>query len=266
VAVFLAVSIANRSAAESFRNAFGMVTGRADLEIRGILPEILLPRVLECPGVAGATPLVEAMVTLPDHPGESLRLAGIDPFTAEGLLGFPLPAASGGGDLATWLEGGTALAVTPEFLRQHGMKPGEEIRLQGPGAPRMMRITHVIGGEAAVSASASVAAVDIATAQEWTGHPGQLSAILVRLAPGERREDVAARLRRLAPGDATVDPPSRRTRRVEAMLAAFRLNLTALSLVSLLVGMFFVGNTASASVIRRRVSLGILRAVGASVG
>ena len=46
------------------------------------------------------------------------------------------------------------------------------------------------------------------------------------------------------------------------MLSAFRLNLTALSLVSLMVGMFFVGNSASTAVVRRRVSLGILRAVG----
>ena len=68
VAVFLAVTIANRSAVGSFRNAFGMVAGRADLEIRGRIPEEILPRVLATPGVAGATPLVEAAWRPPASP------------------------------------------------------------------------------------------------------------------------------------------------------------------------------------------------------
>ena len=70
-----------------------MVTGRADLEIRGRIPEEILPRVLAVPGVTAATPLVEAVLTLPGFPGEALRLEGIDPFTATGLLGFEPPAA-----------------------------------------------------------------------------------------------------------------------------------------------------------------------------
>jgi len=111
--------------------------------------------------------------------------------------------------------------------------------------------------------TANIAVTDIATAQEWVGRPGELSAILVRLSSPADRDAVAARLRELVPGDVGVEPPARRTGRVEAMIAAFRLNLMALSLVSLLVGMYFVGNAALASVVRHRVSLGILRAVGA---
>ena len=48
------------------------------------------------------------------------------------------------------------------------------------------------------------------------------------------------------------------------MLSSFQLNLSALSLISLLVGMFLIYNTITASVVRRRVETGILRAVGAS--
>jgi putative ABC transport system permease protein len=262
VAVFLAVTIANRSAVGSFRNAFGMVTGRADLEIRGRIPEEILPRVLATPGIEGATPLVEAVVTLPGFPGESLRLEGIDPFTATGLLGFDPPAGGTGtsGDLAGWLSGNDLLAVTPSFLAQHGLSEGAKLSVQGPGAPRTMRLTTIPETEGV--AAANVAATDIATAQEWVGRPGEITAILVRLAPRADRGEVSARLRAVVPGDASVEPPARRTGRVESMIAAFRLNLTALSLVSLLVGMYFVGNASLASVVRHRVSLGILRAVG----
>ena len=50
------------------------------------------------------------------------------------------------------------------------------------------------------------------------------------------------------------------------MLAAFQLNLAALSLVALLVGLFLVYNTASISVVGRREEVGILRALGVTRG
>ena len=263
VAVFLSVTIANRSAAESFRRAFQQVTGLADLEIRGTVPEEILPAVQAMPGVAAATPLVEALVTLPDHPGETLHLVGVDPFSAHGLLSLqPGFGAAGGGHLGEWLRGGEGVAVTPGFLSRHRLAVGDRLRLQGAGAPRSLRIRFVIGGSEGDAAGDRIAALDLAAAQEWVGRPGELTAILLRLTDVRKREDVVRRLREMLPADVSVEPPARRTERVEAMLSAFRLNLTALSLVSLLVGMFFVGNAAAAAVMRQQVSLGILRAAG----
>ena len=46
------------------------------------------------------------------------------------------------------------------------------------------------------------------------------------------------------------------------MTAAFSLNLTALSLLALVVGMFLVYNTVTFSVVQRRPVLGSLRALG----
>jgi len=264
VAVFLAITIANRGAFGSFHRAFEMVTGRADLEIRGKIPETVLPRVRGCEGVGGATPLVESQVTLPDFPGESLRLTGIDPFTARGLLGFePIKGTGEENSLAEWLSSTNALAVPPDFLVRHSLKQGDSVRLQGPGAPRTMKVSQVIDTGDVAASGGRVVATDISTAQEWTGRPGEISTILIRLADPAQKEQVADRLRGLLPGDVTVEPPARHTHQVDVMLSAFRLNLTALSLVSLMVGMFFVGNTSAAAVVRRRVSLGILRAVGA---
>ena len=48
------------------------------------------------------------------------------------------------------------------------------------------------------------------------------------------------------------------------MQAAFRSNLTALSAIALIAGMFLVYNTVSASVLTRRQEIGMLRAVGTS--
>jgi putative ABC transport system permease protein len=49
---------------------------------------------------------------------------------------------------------------------------------------------------------------------------------------------------------------------MQTMLSAFQLNLSAMSMVSLLVGTFLVYNTVYTSVTRRRTELGILRSLG----
>lgn len=263
VAVFLAITIANRGAVESFHNAFEQITGKADLEIRGDLPEEMFPAVQRTDGVAAATPLIEGMVTLPDYPGESMRVVGIDPFTAEGVLALKpeLDGSQGnGGGLEEWLGTERVLAVSADFLTRHHLRQGEQIRMQGPGAPISVRLAFVMHQEAATDGH--VAALDLAAAQEWLGTKGRLGAILIRLNDPSQRTAVITRLQPLVPATATIDPPSQRTKQVEIMIAAFRMNLSALSLVSLMVGVFFVANTAAAAVIRRRVSLGILRAVG----
>ena len=267
VAVFLAITIANRGAMESFHEAFAEITGRADLEIWGDLPEALFLKVSHCQGVAAATPLIEGMVTLPDYPGESLHLVGIDPFTATGVLTMDpgieaLRTGSTKGGLDEWLKG-EDLAVSPDFLRRHRLNLGETIRAMGPGAPRRIRIGFEMHDPTTSTATdGRVAAVDIAAAQEWIGTPGHLTAILLRLNDRSQQETVITRLRKLLPETVTIEPPARRTRQVDAMLSSFRMNLSALSLISLMVGMFFVGNAAAAAVIRTRVSLGILRAMG----
>jgi putative ABC transport system permease protein len=60
--------------------------------------------------------------------------------------------------------------------------------------------------------------------------------------------------------------PAARSQQVENMLAAFHVNLTALSYVALLVGLFLVYNTVSVAVLSRREEIGILRALGLTRG
>ena len=76
----------------------------------------------------------------------------------------------------------------------------------------------------------------------------------------EAEQAIAERL----PAGLTVQRPERRGVQVEKMLAAFHFNLTALSYIALLVGLFLVYNSVSVSVITRRQEIGMLRTVGAS--
>jgi putative ABC transport system permease protein len=109
-----------------------------------------------------------------------------------------------------------------------------------------------------------MAAMDIGWAQELLDRQGRLTSIQIQVADPLRMESVISALRKIAPPDASVGPPARRGSDTEVMLAAFQLNLTALSLVSMVVGVFLIYNSLSASVVRRRHEIGILRANGAT--
>jgi putative ABC transport system permease protein len=117
-------------------------------------------------------------------------------------------------------------------------------------------------GDDAPGADEHLAVMDIASVQEDFLHTGKLSRISMLLAPGADYDTVRARLQHAMPPGVTVQAPDRRNRQVERMIGAFQLNLTALSLVALLVGMFLIYNTVAASVVRRRHEIGVLRALG----
>src|SRR5436190_22886605 len=70
IAVYLAIRIANESATRSFEASVDLVAGRAHLEIRGDVDERLWPEITRQPEVAAATGIIEAIVALPDRPGD----------------------------------------------------------------------------------------------------------------------------------------------------------------------------------------------------
>lgn len=260
ITVFLAVQLANRGALASFRAAAQLTTGKAHLEIRGNLDDALLPKIAAFPGVRAATPIVEGVVTLPDTPGEYLRILGVDPFTGREIFPFELQAANDQTlDFEKWLGDPEAIAVQPGFA-----KSGSFQVLAG-GTLRNLRPTFVFKpDELFRERDLRLVAMDIGWAQELFGMAGRISSIQILLNDPAQLESVADELHKVVPSEARVTLPAARNQEMESMLGAFQLNITAMSLVSLVVGMFLICNSVGASVIRRRVEIAILRANGAT--
>ncbi|MGZ6989455.1 MAG: FtsX-like permease family protein, partial [Thermoanaerobaculia bacterium] len=109
--------------------------------------------------------------------------------------------------------------------------------------------------------------MDLAAAQEAFEKVGRLDRIDVVLPPDlseEGRARFEEEIRASLPPGTTAGRPERRTETVDRLVRAFRVNLSALGLIALLVGMYFVYNTLSISVLRRRTDIGTVRALGAS--
>ncbi len=265
IAVYLAIQIANTSANRSFAAAVDLVAGKSHLEVRGDVDETLWPILARQPGVRAVTALVEGVVTLPEHPGEYLRVLGIDLFTSEPFRTFSLSETGAAPALEPWLGQGNGIALTVDFARRIGVKVGDPVRVLANSETRTLTVVSLLDTQDSPGASQSrIAAMDIGWAQELFGKPGRVASLQILLDDPRRGRDVAAQLAPLLPPDLTAAPPRQRSFQMQTMLAAFQLNLTALSMVSLLVGVFLIYNTISASVARRRVEIGILRSIGAT--
>jgi putative ABC transport system permease protein len=132
-----------------------------------------------------------------------------------------------------------------------------------------MRVVGIIRGQSESSQRAldGLAIVDLSTAQIVFGMQGKLSHIDViadeRTAEGRA---VLARIEQVLPPGVRIEKPERRSQSVESLSDAFRLNLTALSLLALVVGMFLIYNTITFSVVQRRPIIGTLRCLGVTQG
>jgi putative ABC transport system permease protein len=259
----VSIQLLNQGALGAFAGTVRAVSGDADLSVlpwAGGLDEALVPEVLSVPGVAAAVPLWRAEVALEGRPGEGLEVVGAD-LLAAARAAWAVPAGSLAGALASpgWV------AVTPELAAELGWRVGTPVAV----SLGSRRATLVVGAlvdlrRVAPLASRRLAVMDLAQAQGLLGTRGRIHQIDVRaragVAPAALAEALAARVG----GRARVASPEQRTLEAAGLLAAFRLNLTALSLVSVLVGGFLVHASVRASLARRREELGLLRAVGAT--
>jgi putative ABC transport system permease protein len=290
VAVVVGVDLASRSAERAFQLSTDVVTGRATHQVVGGpegLPESLFPRLVLATGVA-ATPIVESYVTLPAQPGRPARLLhllGIDPFS-EGPL-RPYLSVAGAAYAADFspllLRSGTCLLASATAA-ELGLRTGDRFTVRAGGLERPLELAGVIrpaGGER--DALADLLVMDIAAAQELLGRPGRLDRIDLRLEPaagtagpdgtpgpaglpGLPDQALPARISALLPPGAQLLPAPLHGRDMLAMTRAFRVNLTALSLLALLCGAFLIYNTMTFSVVQRRPLLGTLRALGVTRG
>jgi len=262
VAVYLAIQIANRSATSAFRASVDVVAGRANLETGGVMDDALFPALQKVDGVAAATPVVEGLVTLADHPGEYLRILGIDPLTNGTFENSKIDAPdreSSKGD--AWFSDPAAVAVTSQFAEAHHLSRGDALRIKVNGREARLVLRYILRQR---DGESQFAFMDLGWAQELLQLQGKLTKVLFRVNDPANPGPVRDQIQRLLPPDVLVQAPEERSRQVEQMLAGFQLNLTALSMVSLLVGVFLIYNTVTASVVRRRSELGILRTLGAS--
>lgn len=265
VAAVLSIQILHASSVGAFEGTLRAVGGDADLFVTGAaptLPETALPAVLGDPHVARATPSLQVDVALVGEDGFFLDLVGFD-FLAAVDLPWDRPPAEAGDPL---FEPGWC-AVSPELAARFGWEVGDRFRVSSGSRTIDLRVGALVDFRRITPlAGTRLVVTDIAQAQHATGLAGRVDRIDVVLREGADPESARRSIEaRLGPGFRAVTPRERRDEAV-GLMGAFRLNLTALSLVSVVVGAFLVHSATRAALVRRRAEFGLLRALGATRG
>jgi putative ABC transport system permease protein len=275
VAMIVAIDLANGSAARAFQLGAESVTGKTTHQITGGprgLDEALYARLRTEAAYRLSAPVVESYVVADALDGQPLRLLGVDPFAEAPFRNYLGPGDQAQGPAASYLselmvQPNTVLLST-EVAARYGLAAGDTLSVRH-GANRInLTIAGLLEPADDLSRRAldGLLATDIATAQEVLGKVGRLDRIDLIVPPGVAGEAALARITAILPPGARIDPAAARTGAVNEMTAAFQLNLTALSLLALVVGMFLIYNTVTFSVVQRRPVLGSLRALGMTRG
>lgn len=266
VAVVTAVDLANETAHRAFRIAAETVAGRATHQVVGGpqgLPEELYRRIRVEHHFRGCAPVLSTDVRVIGRSGTTLQLVGLDPFAEPPLRSFSSRFQSGQ-ILATLMTKPGTVLLAAGTAQRLGLRLGDSFEVAVNGARRPLTLAGLLEADNQMSRLGleSLLVTDIATAQELTGRIGWLSRIDLVIPDTPEGTRMLAELRGLLPPEATLLPAGARAGSLDQMTRAFRLNLTALSLLALVVGMFLIYNTMIFSVIRRRRLIGLMRAVG----
>ncbi len=265
VAVTVGVDLANESARRAFALSLEQVTGKATHQIVGGprgLEEGLYPRLRIDAKVRQSAPVVEGYV---QFRGELLQVMGVDPIVESDFRDHLDKAADrGDADVGNRLitEPGAVL-VSQTTARRLGLRWGDLLEVDVAGQSVTL---HIVGWLRSAQDQAAgldgLLLADIATAQEIFDAEGRLTRIDLVLPEGEAGCHEADRIRAWLPADVRLERTEGRSETLAQMTRAFRINLTALSLLALLVGMFLIYNTMSFAVLQRRSLLGNLRVLG----
>ncbi len=264
VAVFVSLQVATHTAIDSFNSTVDHVTGKANLQITSIgrgFPEEVYLKVKRVPGIQAATPVIQYVAKIDDPDSEPLYLLGIDVFSDQPFRDYQFDDSKEE-DFAFLRDPG-AIAITEKLANRHRLKKGDPLSLIFGSKRVTLTITHLLKMEGpAKSLEGNFGVMDIAAAQEALEKVGlidRIDLIVDRSIPFEALEK---ELKQVIPQGTEIRRAATRSGQIEKMVSAFHLNLSALSLISLIVGMFLIYHAITTSVIQRRREIGILRGLG----
>ena len=215
-------------------------------------------------GPLSAAPPAAAATPADDQPGgqpieqpvsrASVRVIGIDALQVTSVAPALLPRVASGAALTAALDPGLAW-LNGAARSRLALRDGDAIELQTPTGWLRLRV----GGAVAAGGSALVV-LDVAAAQHHFGRAGRLSRIDVRLHSGITPPAWLANWD--LPGDVRVAGADDAEARLSNLSRAYRVNLSVLALVALLVGGFLVYSVLSLSVVQRTPALALLGVLG----
>lgn len=268
VAVVVAIDLANQSAENAFKLSMDSVAGEATHQISASssgIPDSLYRFLRVEHGIRDSAPVVESYVAIPDHPGRTLLLLGLDVFAERPFRSYLQDLnLEGNGGLGAFLTRKNAALISHETGLALGISSGDTLAIRIGAKHRSLEIIGLLEPKDSFSKRSleNLILCDIAAAQEMLGMGSKISRIDLIIPDTGEGESLLQQIKSALPDGIILDRSGSRSQILEQMTRAFSINLTALSLLALIVGMFLIYNTMTFSVVQRRSLIGLMRAIG----
>jgi putative ABC transport system permease protein len=261
VALGAAVYLINTASLMQFEQATRHLLGDADIVVRGPasgFDESVFVTLAQDRAVSIASPVLELDVDLARAQADraTLKVLALDPLRALALQ--PQLVGALAGDI-TALFAHDAIVLSRAAASALGLQRADVLSIVVGGTVRTLRIIDVLPEDAYPQA---LGIMDIGAAQWTLARLGKLNRVDLQLRPGVDTRSVRARLGSALPAGVFALTPQIERGRAATVTRAYRVNLDVLALVALLTGAFLIFSTQWLSVLRRRMALGLLRALG----
>ena len=267
VSAWLAIRVVNGEVYQSFEQSVESVVGEASITVSGRsdgLNENLLEHIQGHPGVQSASPVlkIEGEIQAGPLSGFPLLIWGMD--LLEQGKDWKTRGSSGALDQGDWEEffSPSTVFLEEKLANALGVGSGQTFSVKVNENVHELVVGKILKSSGLQGGVQQQVLMDIASAQWTFGWLGRLHHIAIISDPGVAISPLSQQLQAQLPDTIQVSQSSRRNRQVESMLRAFQMNLTMLSGISLLVGIFLVYNTTAFSVVHHRQEIGILRSLG----
>ncbi len=267
VAIVVSIDIANYSSSKAFNLSLDAVAGKATHQIIGNsdgIPDSFYRSLRVDKGFRNIAPVIESYVSIPDSGRRVFKLLGVDLFAERPFRDYLSETGSSiDGVFKDLFTKHNSIILSEENLKKLNRSIGDSIKVQINGKEKYLLISGFIKeDENNRSALENLFITDIASAQELTEKKNNIDYIDV-IIKNESEEKI---LLDLLQDGFVLQKSGSRSQTAEQMLDAFNINLTSLSLLALIVGLFLIYNTMTFSVIQRSVLIGTLRSIGVTSG
>jgi len=271
VAVMVAVDLANESSRRAFLLSMDAINGEATHQIiagpSGV-DETVYSKLRAEHGIRSIAPVVSGYIRYDDT---TLQVLGVDLFAEREFRNYSL---SGGNEKSVVNSRATstvsrilttpgALLTSERTAQMLGLEIDDEFQVMAAGIEHDAVLVGLFA-PGQQSRLDNLLITDIANAQQWLGMRGRLTRIDVRIRAGD--EGLQQQIESILPPDTQLLSAARRTQTTLDMSNAFMTNLTAMSLLAMLVGIFLIYNSVAFAVLQRRGLIGVLRALGLTRG
>lgn len=276
VAVFVGVRALNETTLYGFDRIFEAASGQADLIVErgpGGMKQDFVQSLRKDPDIKTAAPLLVVHARPAKKAKEPERLLKgrqflflgmdfLDPAAAKAYGGskedFELPEP---GKLALLPN---AVLISRELAAREGLKIGDRLAFYGPKGRRPFEVVGFYKGQDMTAGlGGDVLIMSLPSAQFMFQRPGKIDRVVLQLKDKAKLGAVKARVQSMATG-LKIREPGQGSERADNLLKSMQVGLSMASLLALLIGQFLIYNTMSTAIVRRRVEIGILRAVGAT--